>query len=100
MRNKGSPAVGTVGDPLFVLYYVDMKKRLYRSTDNAIIAGVLGGLAEYYEHDPVIWRLAFVVFLILTGLMPGILIYILFWVVVPERPLVEPVDAADYTVYN
>ncbi len=75
-----------------------MKKRLYRSTDNKIIAGVLGGLAEYFDHDPTFWRLGFVVLLILTGLFPGVIIYGVFWVVIPERPVIEPVDKADYTI--
>ena len=77
-----------------------MTKKLYRSADNKVLAGVLAGLAEYYDQDPLIWRLGFVVLLIVTGLMPGLLIYVLFWVVVTERPSAEPVDETDYTVFN
>ncbi len=77
-----------------------MKKKLYRSADNKVVAGVLAGLAEYYDQDPLIWRLGFIVFLLLTGFMPGILIYFIFWVVVIERPSIEPVDETDYTVFN
>ena len=77
-----------------------MKQRLYRSNKNKLVAGVLAGLADYFDHDPVLWRLGFVVLLIFTGLFPGVLVYLAFWVLVPEAPLIEPVDAADYTVYN
>ena len=61
-------------------------KKLYRSKDNKLVAGVLAGLAEYFEQDPLLWRLGFAVFLILTGFMPGILIYLIFMIMVPENP--------------
>ena len=62
-----------------------MKKRLYRSTDDKMIAGVCGGLAEYFNIDPVIVRIiAFA--LLLPGGLPGILPYIILWVVVPKNP--------------
>ena len=73
-------------------------KVLYRSRENKILAGVLAGLAEYFNQDPLIWRLGFVILLILTGLMPGVLIYIIAWLMIPEEPLIRPVDSADYTV--
>ena len=57
------------------------KKRLYRDTDNAIIAGVASGLARYFDIDPVIVRLIFVVSIFFNGL--GILAYIILWLVVP-----------------
>lgn len=69
-----------------------MEKKLYRSKENKVLAGVLGGIAEYFGHDPLVWRLGFVIVLILTGLMPGILIYVIFWLVVPEAPHVEAAD--------
>lgn len=51
-----------------------------------MVAGVLGGFAEYFNHDPVIWRVAFAVFLIATGLMPGVLIYLAAWILMPVAP--------------
>ena len=59
-------------------------KRLYRSRVNKAIAGVCGGLAEYFDMDPVIWRLIFVALTIFSG--SGILIYLILWLVLPENP--------------
>lgn len=60
-------------------------KRLYRSTDNRMIAGVCGGIAEYFNIDPVIPRIGFVI-LLLPGGLPGFLPYIILWILVPTRP--------------
>ena len=77
-----------------------MKKKLYRNAEHKLVAGVLAGLADYYENDVVFWRLGFIAALIITGFMPGVLIYLVAWVIIPELPTVEPVDKADYTVYS
>lgn len=62
-----------------------MQKRLYRSKKDRMIAGVCGGLAEYFGIDPVIVR---VVTLVLAfGGGGGLLAYIILWVVVPEEPM-------------
>jgi phage shock protein C len=59
-------------------------KRLYRSKKNRMIAGVCGGIAEYFAIDPVVVRLiAFI--LLLPGGLPGFLPYIVLWIVVPEE---------------
>ncbi|MDI6720149.1 MAG: PspC domain-containing protein [Methanomicrobiales archaeon] len=60
-------------------------KRLYRSIDDRIIAGVAGGIGEYYEIDPTLIRLAWVVLTVITGFIPGIVAYILAWLIVPEE---------------
>lgn len=62
-------------------------RRLYRSRQDRMLAGVCGGLGHYFNVDPVIVRLIFLV-LLLTG--PGILAYLVLVLVVPERPLDEP----------
>jgi phage shock protein C len=60
-------------------------RRLYRSKDDRVIAGVCGGLAQYFKVDPVIIRIiAFI--LLLPGGLPGLLPYIILWIVVPEEP--------------
>lgn len=69
-----------------------MTKRLYRSKENKILAGILGGVGEYFETDPVLVRLIYLIILIATGVLPGILVYILAIFVVPERPIVVRAD--------
>jgi phage shock protein PspC (stress-responsive transcriptional regulator) len=57
-------------------------KRLFRDTDNAMIAGVAAGLANYFDVDPLLVRLAFVITTFAGGW--GILIYLVLWILVPE----------------
>lgn len=59
-------------------------KRLYRSRKERMIAGVCGGIAEYFEQDPTIIRLLWVVVTIFTLFWAGILAYIIAWIIVPE----------------
>jgi phage shock protein C len=60
-------------------------KRLYRSRKERMIAGVCGGLGEYFNIDPTLVRILFVVGMIMGG--PGLLAYLILLVVVPEEPL-------------
>jgi len=60
-------------------------KRLYRSTTDQKIAGVCGGLAEYFKIDPTIVRVVFVI-LLLPGGFPGFIPYVILWLVVPYKP--------------
>lgn len=60
-------------------------KRLYRSKKDRMIAGVCGGLAEYFNVDPVVVRVI-AVLLLLPGGLPGFLPYVVLWIVVPESP--------------
>jgi phage shock protein PspC (stress-responsive transcriptional regulator) len=66
-----------------------MTKRLYRSRTNKVFAGVLGGLGEYFEVDPALLRLIFLLILILTGVVPGIVFYLLAIAVVAKQPIRE-----------
>jgi phage shock protein PspC (stress-responsive transcriptional regulator) len=61
-------------------------KRLYRSTTDKKIAGVCGGLGEYLAVDPTVLRLIVAIVCIATGIFPGVIGYIIAWVVVPEAP--------------
>ena len=63
-----------------------MHKRLYRSSNNKVIAGVCGGLAEYFDIDPVITRIIFFI-LLLPGGLPGLIPYLILWLIVPENPV-------------
>ena len=60
-----------------------MDKRLYRSNEHRMIAGVCGGLAEYFDMDPTIVRLIVVAAALAAG--SGLLAYILAWIVIPQR---------------
>lgn len=59
-------------------------KRLTRSTDDRMLAGVAGGLAEYFEIDPTIVRLIFAIIALFSGGVAGIVIYLILWVIMPE----------------
>ena len=60
-------------------------KRLYRSEKNKILAGVFGGLGEYFNVDPVVLRLFWVLLVVFTGFVPGIIAYILAIIIVPKK---------------
>ena len=63
---------------------VEMRKPLRRSRTNRMIAGVVGGLAEYWQLDPTMARVIFVVVSILSAAFPGILVYAVLWLIIPE----------------
>lgn len=67
-----------------------MNKQLYRSRDQRVISGVLGGLGEYFEIDPVILRLIYILVTIATGVFPGIIAYIVAIFIVPEMAVITP----------
>ncbi len=69
-------------------------KRLHRDQETAVVAGVLSGLAEYFKQDPVVFRLIAIILLILTGVFPGVIFYLLAWAIVPRKPKTK----ADYTI--
>ncbi len=56
-------------------------QRLSRSTTDRMCAGVAGGIAKYFNVDPTLVRLAFVVLALAGG--PGVLLYIIMWIVMP-----------------
>ena len=63
----------------------DQATRLYRSQNNKVIAGVCGGIAEYMNVDPTVVRVAWILLSILP-LVPGIIIYVVAWVIIPKHP--------------
>ena len=62
-----------------------MKKRLYKSNREKMLDGVCGGIAEYFDLDPTVIRLAWVVFCAMGGC--GILAYIIAAIVIPRNPV-------------
>jgi len=59
-----------------------MNNKLYKSNSNKMVAGVCGGIAEYFNVDPTLVRLAWVVFALFAG--SGLLAYIIFAIVMPD----------------
>lgn len=58
------------------------KKRFFRDTENEMIAGVCAGLGAYFEVDPTILRILFILFTFFNGI--GIIVYLILWVSMPE----------------
>lgn len=64
-------------------------KQLHRSDDNKFWAGIIGGIGEYLGIDPAILRLGWIVLVIFTGVIPGIIAYIIALAVVPKKPKIK-----------
>lgn len=70
-------------------------KRLMRSVTDVKIAGVCGGIAEYWNVDPTVVRLVWVLFVIMpVPVVPAILGYLVAWIVMPKGPVPVPAAAA------
>ena len=68
-------------------------KRIYRSRDESVIAGICGGIGELLDLDPVVVRLAAVFIAVVTGVIPAVVTYLVGWVIIPQRSLeLPPVD--------
>ncbi|MCK4355080.1 PspC domain-containing protein [Candidatus Parcubacteria bacterium] len=61
-------------------------KKLYRSRENKVFAGVIGGIGEYFDIDPVILRIAWVLLVVFTAFAPGIIVYLVSVFIVPKQP--------------
>jgi len=59
-------------------------KRVLRKSSNRMIAGVCGGIADWLGWDPTLVRILYVLVSILSVAFPGILVYILLWIVMPK----------------
>jgi phage shock protein PspC (stress-responsive transcriptional regulator) len=69
-------------------------KRLTRSANDRVIGGVLGGFVDYIGADPTLVRLVFVLILVFTAVIPGLIAYVVAWFVIPEAGTSErPVTA-------
>ncbi|MDD4848146.1 MAG: PspC domain-containing protein [Bacteroidales bacterium] len=60
-----------------------MNKRLTRSYENKIFGGVCGGLGDYFESDPLLFRIIFLVLLFLGG--SGFFFYLVMWIIIPQN---------------
>ncbi|MDY5022573.1 MAG: PspC domain-containing protein [Blautia sp.] len=61
-----------------------MKKRLYKSNNEKVLVGVCGGIADYFDIDPTLVRLLWVILLMMGG--SGILAYIIAAIIIPNEP--------------
>ena len=52
-----------------------------------MIAGVCGGIAEYFEADPTMVRIIYVIVSVLSVAFPGILVYIILWILIPKSEI-------------
>ncbi len=69
-------------------------KKIYRSKTQKMVSGVCGGIAQYFNCDPTIIRLVWAVVSLFSAAFPGILLYIICAIVIPEEP-----DSFDTTGY-
>ena len=63
---------------------MEATRKLYRSRTNRKVAGVCGGLAQYFNTDATVIRVLFVILAVLGG--GGLLIYLAMWIIVPSEP--------------
>ena len=63
-----------------------LMKKLYRSRTDTKMAGVLGGMSEYFEMDSTLVRVGYLLVTVFTGFVPGIVFYILAAIIMPVQP--------------
>lgn len=61
------------------------QRHLRRSRKNRMLAGVCGGLAEYFGMDPTLMRVLFIVVSVLSAAFPGVLVYVVCMIAIPEE---------------
>lgn len=62
-----------------------MIKRLYRSKKEKIWAGICGGIGEYADIDPTVIRIAWLFIALVTGIIPGLIAYIIAAIIIPTE---------------
>jgi phage shock protein C len=73
-------------------------KKLMRSRAERKIAGVCAGLAQHFDLDVSLVRIGFFFITLATGICPGVVTYLLAWIIVPSEPELKPVVAAQQPV--
>jgi len=64
-----------------------LQQPLMRVRQGRLIAGVCGGIAKWLDWDPTLVRLGYVVLTVLSVGFPGVLIYIVLWILMPQEPV-------------
>lgn len=70
-------------------------KKLIRPNEGVVVAGVIAALADYFEQDPLLFRLMAVAVILFTGVFPGLILYAIAWMVIPRRETVEYTVVSD-----
>lgn len=70
-------------------------KRIFRSRNDKLLAGICGGLGKYLEIDPVFIRIVFIILVLSVG--SGILIYLIAWILIPLEPKDIEISSGDIT---
>jgi len=60
-------------------------KKVYKSKENKVFLGVIGGIGEYFEVDPVILRVFWIAIVVFTGFLPGTVAYFLASIIIPLK---------------
>ena len=71
---------------------------LYRSNRHNMIAGVIGGIAERFGWSPTLLRIIFVVVSLMSAAFPGILVYLVLWLIMPKQT--QRIDSQSYNQNN
>ena len=67
--------------------------RLRRSREHKVVGGVIGGFAEYFDRDPGLLRLLYVLISIVSGAFPGIFDYLILWSLIPQAEASRPAQS-------
>ncbi|MCK4812518.1 MAG: PspC domain-containing protein [Candidatus Marinimicrobia bacterium] len=65
------------------------KKKLYRSIDNAMVGGVMAGIADYLNIDVTLVRVLYVFISIFSAVFPGVLVYLICWAIIPSKNIFD-----------
>ncbi len=68
-----------------VCYTIEPMKKLYRNQHTAVASGILGGISEWMEVTPLIVRIGYLVLILLTGIIPGIALYLILHFIIPKK---------------
>jgi phage shock protein C len=71
-----------------------VRKKLMRSRSDRKIAGVCSGLAQYLELDTSLVRILWFFITLACGIFPGLVAYVLAWIIIPEEPFLLPAVAS------
>ena len=75
-------------------------RKLMRSHSERKIAGVCAGLAQYFDLDVSLVRILCIFITLATGVCPGVVTYLLAWIIIPQETELKPVVAAQQPVMS